>query len=247
MHRQMKKDRTKTLTMAPVLYRQVQAGTQSSAPKEMLVSLMRHYQNSFQDTGKQDAMNLFLGMFGAAAARSSAALMLADGEEKKMEEEGEEDGAAQDELKDGKEKEKDNKKEDGNGKQAKAAAGDKSHTPPDSPSLPAKYRLNAAAPKPGSRDPSPTRPPPASSAASKPSTAAPSTPAPALSRSSSSAAFVMSPTTTTAPSSATAVVAAPASGVDIWELSSDFYLHNRTTAEAPDVLGKAWYVLFAMK
>lgn len=59
MHRQMKKDREKTVTMAPVLYRQ----KVPNKPKEMLVSLMRHYQNSFQDTGKQDAINLFLGFF----------------------------------------------------------------------------------------------------------------------------------------------------------------------------------------
>jgi hypothetical protein len=43
-----------------VLYRK-QAS--SNKPQEMLVSLMRHYQNSFQDTGKQDAINLFLGSF----------------------------------------------------------------------------------------------------------------------------------------------------------------------------------------
>ena len=34
----------------------------------MLVSLMRHYQNSFQDNVKQDAMNLFLGVFRPSAA-----------------------------------------------------------------------------------------------------------------------------------------------------------------------------------
>jgi len=59
MHRQMKKDRDKSLTMAPVLYRQPPA----NKPKEMYVSLVRHYQNSFQDQGKQDAINLFLGCY----------------------------------------------------------------------------------------------------------------------------------------------------------------------------------------
>jgi hypothetical protein len=60
MHRQMKKDKVQSNTIAPVLYRQKEATTK---PKEMLVSLMRHYQNSFQDNVKQDAMNLFLGVF----------------------------------------------------------------------------------------------------------------------------------------------------------------------------------------
>lgn len=60
MHRQMKKDRGKSVTMAPVLYRQKASG---GKPKEILVSLMRHIQNSFQDTGKQEAINLFLGFF----------------------------------------------------------------------------------------------------------------------------------------------------------------------------------------
>ena len=59
MHRQMKKDRAKTATLAPVLYRQ-KAPNRS---KEVFVSIMRHYQNSFQDTGKQDAINLFLGYY----------------------------------------------------------------------------------------------------------------------------------------------------------------------------------------
>ena len=35
----------------------------TTKPKEMLVSLMRHYSNSFHDNVKQDAMNLFLGCF----------------------------------------------------------------------------------------------------------------------------------------------------------------------------------------
>lgn len=70
MHRQMKKDRGKSVTM-PVLYRNNRSSTK---PKEMFVSLMRHYQNSFQDTGKQDAINLLLGYFipprlGPAGAR----------------------------------------------------------------------------------------------------------------------------------------------------------------------------------
>jgi hypothetical protein len=60
MHRQMKKDQTKTVSLAPVLFTKQ---SQPNKPKEMLVSLMRHYQNSFQDNGKQDAINLFLGLF----------------------------------------------------------------------------------------------------------------------------------------------------------------------------------------
>jgi hypothetical protein len=44
MHRQMKHDKNKSLTMAPVLGRTPQI----TKSKEMLVSLMRHYQNSFQ-------------------------------------------------------------------------------------------------------------------------------------------------------------------------------------------------------
>ena len=59
MHRQMKRDRVKTVSMAPVLYRT----KESTKPKEMFVSLMRHYQNTFVDTGKQDAINLILGLF----------------------------------------------------------------------------------------------------------------------------------------------------------------------------------------
>jgi len=60
MHRQMQKGNQESTTMAPVLYRQKDPTTK---PKEMLVSIMRHYRNSFQDNVKQDAMNLFLGYF----------------------------------------------------------------------------------------------------------------------------------------------------------------------------------------
>ena len=60
MHRQMKRDGKKTVTMAPVLYRS-QAQQSMSKPKELYVSLVRHYQNSFQDREKQDSMNLYLG------------------------------------------------------------------------------------------------------------------------------------------------------------------------------------------
>lgn len=72
MHRQMKKDRHKTVTMAPVLYRQPPA----NKPKEMYVSLVRHYQNSFQDTGKQDAINLFIGYFTPSIQVSHPTLFL---------------------------------------------------------------------------------------------------------------------------------------------------------------------------
>jgi hypothetical protein len=58
MHRQMRKDRQMT-TMAPVLYR----NQAPAKPKEMFVSLMRHLQNSFQDSDKQEAINLLLGCF----------------------------------------------------------------------------------------------------------------------------------------------------------------------------------------
>jgi hypothetical protein len=60
MHRQMNRDKKKTVTLAPIL---AKSSSQNSNKPEMLVSLMRHYQNSFQDTGKQDAMNLYLGYF----------------------------------------------------------------------------------------------------------------------------------------------------------------------------------------
>ena len=44
MHRSLKKDRDKSTTMAPVLYR-----TQpETASKEIMVSIMRHYSNTFQ-------------------------------------------------------------------------------------------------------------------------------------------------------------------------------------------------------
>jgi hypothetical protein len=58
MHRQMQKDRHMT-SLAPVLYR----NEVPAKPKEIFVSIMRHYQNSFQDSDKQDAINLFLGKF----------------------------------------------------------------------------------------------------------------------------------------------------------------------------------------
>eukprot|EP00457_Paulinella_chromatophora_P000160 gb/GEZN01000160.1/.p1 GENE.gb/GEZN01000160.1/~~gb/GEZN01000160.1/.p1 ORF type:complete len:2070 (-),score=443.97 gb/GEZN01000160.1/:126-5888(-) len=57
MHRQMKKDRAKSMPMKKT------SVPLADKPKEMLVSLMRHYQNSFQDTSKQDAINLFLGRY----------------------------------------------------------------------------------------------------------------------------------------------------------------------------------------
>jgi len=60
MHRSMKKDRDKTQTMGPVLYR---SKTSVSKSKEVYVSIMRHYSNTFQDKERQDAMNLFLGRF----------------------------------------------------------------------------------------------------------------------------------------------------------------------------------------
>lgn len=60
MHRQMRRD-DKMKSMAPVLYREQAKSTLK--PKEIVVSLMRHYQNSFQDRDKQDAINIFLGIF----------------------------------------------------------------------------------------------------------------------------------------------------------------------------------------
>jgi hypothetical protein len=49
----------------------------------MLVSFVRHYQNSFQDRGKQDAMNLLLGLFvppnPGVGASLSPRLSAADG------------------------------------------------------------------------------------------------------------------------------------------------------------------------
>ena len=59
MHRSIKTARSSdgknTLTLAQ--------HSSSSQPKEVIVSIKRHIQNSFQDTGKQDAINLFLGYF----------------------------------------------------------------------------------------------------------------------------------------------------------------------------------------
>eukprot|EP00474_Spongospora_subterranea_P005040 CRZ05498.1 hypothetical protein [Spongospora subterranea] len=60
MHRQIKRDKTQIANSSvPVLYRL----RTPNKPKEILVSLLRHYQNSFQDKDKQDAYNLFLGVF----------------------------------------------------------------------------------------------------------------------------------------------------------------------------------------
>lgn len=65
MHRHMRRDH-QMQTMAPVLFR----NKVPQKPKEILVSLMRHYQNSFQDKEKQDAINLFLGNFVPSAEES---------------------------------------------------------------------------------------------------------------------------------------------------------------------------------
>jgi hypothetical protein len=59
MHRSMKKDRDKSTTMAPILYRTPPA----TKAQELYVSIMRHYSNSFVDRDRQDAMNIFLGLF----------------------------------------------------------------------------------------------------------------------------------------------------------------------------------------
>jgi SacI homology domain len=63
MHRQMRKDQSQ-IASAPAL---LKASKRTTKGKEMFVSLMRHYQNSFQDHEKQDAINLFLGLFEAHA------------------------------------------------------------------------------------------------------------------------------------------------------------------------------------
>lgn len=67
MHRSIKTDRSKdgknTLTLS-----QSKSSTQ---PKEVLVSIRRHIQNAFQDTGKQDAINLFLGYFVPPATQTN--------------------------------------------------------------------------------------------------------------------------------------------------------------------------------
>jgi hypothetical protein len=59
MHRSMKKDRDKSTTMAPILYRTAP----TTKTTELYVSIMRHYSNTFQDGDRQDAMNIFLGLF----------------------------------------------------------------------------------------------------------------------------------------------------------------------------------------
>lgn len=111
----MKKDRGKTVTMAPVLYRRKAQGGKG---KEMFISVMRHIQNSFQvrwwqtavlcipsclsiallvlpargvlcltrithsptlqDTGKQEAINLFLGLFVPLAEEADSSTPVVD-------------------------------------------------------------------------------------------------------------------------------------------------------------------------
>ena len=58
MHRQVKGDAPPP-SASPALLSALKA----KQPKELITSIVRHYQNSFQDTSKQDAYNLFLGLY----------------------------------------------------------------------------------------------------------------------------------------------------------------------------------------
>ena len=65
MHRQVKGDATPlppppSSRTAPALFSSM---IKAKQPKELITSIVRHYQNSFQDNSKQDAMNLFLGLY----------------------------------------------------------------------------------------------------------------------------------------------------------------------------------------
>ena len=77
MHRQVRKDQTnthpphhppahsreqKSSKTVPVLFSSLSLKT-SHKPAELLTSIVRHYHNSFQDVSKQDAINLFLGLY----------------------------------------------------------------------------------------------------------------------------------------------------------------------------------------
>ena len=72
MHRQVRKDQNNTNTQpstaappnktVPVLFSSLSLKS-SHKPAELLTSIVRHYHNSFQDVSKQDAINLFLGLY----------------------------------------------------------------------------------------------------------------------------------------------------------------------------------------
>ena len=73
MHRQVRKDQNNTNSAqlnpplplnktVPVLFSSLSLKS-AHKPAELLTSIVRHYHNSFQDVSKQDAINLFLGLY----------------------------------------------------------------------------------------------------------------------------------------------------------------------------------------